>query len=146
LLGLRLGASLALLHSSQPGSVPWSSISLWEPVVSGSDYLAEFGHSASRPLENLMGFPLHTELRDAIADIDLTSFSGCVARQFDCVASRPDPKLSKLLDILRNDATVSSSIVPIDGDWSKTDEFLSAMLPREMILRLVEGLKQAQTG
>jgi exosortase A-associated hydrolase 2 len=38
-LGLRLGATLALTAMAEPGAAPFDFSALWEPVVSGRDYL-----------------------------------------------------------------------------------------------------------
>ncbi len=146
LIGLRLGASLALLHSSYGQTANWDSVSLWEPVISGAQYLADFGHSDQEPLENLMGFPLHSELRNAIAALDLTQLDSCGTSKLNCVTSTTDENLSRMLGNLEKTASVSHAVIPIQGDWAKTDEFLSAMLPREMILNLIDGLKSAATS
>ena len=141
LVGLRLGSSLALLHSSCAAEANWDSVCLWEPVVNGANYLADFGHTEQQPLRNLMGFPLHTELRDAIGAIDLTSIESSKTKHLDCVTSTMDDKLTCLLTNLESTASVSHAVIPIQGDWAKTDEFLSAMLPRDMILKIIAGLQ-----
>jgi pimeloyl-ACP methyl ester carboxylesterase len=139
-IGLRLGGTLAALHAGETNQDAWDSITLWEPVISGTEYLREFGHSNEQPIDNIMGFPITQQLRNEIAAIDLLQLNSLATKKLDCVSSSSSKQLATLLDSVRQNIEVSEALIPIAGDWSKTDEFLSAMLPREMILRIIQGM------
>ena len=141
LIGLRLGGSLGLLQATQAESESWDSITLWDPVLSGSDYLSDFGHTQQQPVDNIMGFPITAELREEISAIDLSKLDSIGSAKLDCVTAASSDKLSSILNRAKQSAVVTEAVIPIDRDWSETDEFLSAMLPREMILRIIQGLK-----
>jgi pimeloyl-ACP methyl ester carboxylesterase len=140
--GLRLGATLSLMQAARDQETEWHSITLWEPVVNGQRYLETFGHTIRQPIENIMGFPITSKLRDEIAALDLNRLPAITTPQIHCVSSSSDAELEQLLSQLRKSSQVFDTQIPIDGDWSRTDEFLSAMLPREMIARIVAGLTE----
>ena len=139
IIGLRLGAALALLQSAQQNPVAWHSITLWEPIINGTQYLADYGHSAEKPLSNLLGFPIQRQLVDDIAAIDLRRVTAPATRIIHCITSGTEPLVNSWLAQLKG-IEVNAAVVPIAGDWAQPDEFMSAMLPREMILKLVSNL------
>jgi hypothetical protein len=135
-----------MLHAAHSPTPPWDSITLWEPVVNGLEYLRDFGDQPNTPIANVMGFPLTPQLRAEIAAIDLLETGTIETARVNCIRSTGSAELSQLLDRLRVRSIVLDRVIPIDGDWSKTDQFLSAMLPREMILQIVEGLTQPEAA
>jgi alpha/beta superfamily hydrolase len=143
LIGLRLGATLALMQSAASTMENWHSITLWEPLVNGEKYLADSGDTVEQPLTNIMGFPLHQKLRDEIAAIDLTGVDSIGTKRLNCITSTSEEGLESMLNKLGESVSITQSVIPINGDWARHDEFLSAMLPREMILRIVAGLTEA---
>jgi uncharacterized protein len=89
LVGLRLGATLAANVAVRLGAAV-NSLVLWDPVVSGSEYLTEIHHSArtgwlpksatARPADQgggheIMGFPLTESVAAAIKRIDLAAIA-----------------------------------------------------------------------
>lgn len=77
LAGLRLGATLALLHGAELGDV--EAMVLWDPVIDGRAHLEELAALSARgerpggaPLPaEVLGFPLTDRLRDDLAAVDL---------------------------------------------------------------------------
>ena len=89
LVGLRLGATLAVRASTREASARVKNLVLWEPVTNGKEYVAEQlrdhrnwlrdlslkpprgGHNSAGA--EVLGFPLPDRLRDEIESIDLLS-------------------------------------------------------------------------
>jgi pimeloyl-ACP methyl ester carboxylesterase len=86
LLGLRLGASLALPVAATRHDV--SALILWEPIVSGIDYITELTDQhrellwrhfdrpeivASQSADELLGFPIPPSLRHELENLNLCS-------------------------------------------------------------------------
>ena len=83
LIGLRLGASLAMMASSRRSEV--ANTVLWDPVVAGTDYIDDLsalhrksmrGHMVKiegGDSDEVLGFPFPPRLRQQIADVDLLS-------------------------------------------------------------------------
>lgn len=80
LVGLRLGASLAA--SAAAGRDDVSALVLWDPVVSGADYLEQLrvahrdwmeavGTGAATEGEEALGFPISAKLREGLDQLDL---------------------------------------------------------------------------
>jgi uncharacterized protein len=101
-VGLRLGASLAVL-SSMRGERPASQV-LWDPIVSGKSYLKQLialqnemlrfrpkPRRVDRPQHELeiFGFPMSSDLREGISAIDLSSGSQRVAEHVLLVQTEP---------------------------------------------------------
>ena len=90
LVGLRLGATLAANVAVRPGSRV-DSLVLWDPVVSGAEYLAELYHTSRRGWlrlkaparrsaeegggHEIMGFPLTEAMAQAIRLLDLAALA-----------------------------------------------------------------------
>jgi uncharacterized protein len=110
LVGLRLGATLATLFSTERDRV--AALVLWEPVASGEEYLRELAalhrketagiHEARKgPQPELLGFEYSDHLRQEVSRIDLR-----VARQrLGCDVllikspGRPDDELRSVLGV-----------------------------------------------
>lgn len=119
---------------------------LWDPVVRGSDYVAELEAAADRPLPEddvwgVNGFPVTPPLRDELAGIDLAGIREIRAREVALVASRECDSHAELRDHLSGTGTpVEVEVIESDGDWNDVDEFGSALVPRDAIQRIVERL------
>jgi pimeloyl-ACP methyl ester carboxylesterase len=142
LIGLRFGSTLAFLHAQQ-STAQLQSLTLWEPVLSGVRYLAEFGDTPENPITNIMGFPVDSKLHSEISALQLTPTNIDNIGTINCVASSTNQDQEKFLQTLDYHASVTQTVIPIEGDWAKADEFLSAMLPREMIMSIVNNLTGA---
>jgi pimeloyl-ACP methyl ester carboxylesterase len=96
LIGLRMGASLALRVASQRGDV--SGAVVWEPIVSGADYLSAMAEAHQNKLNyfltepinqsdeaqdvtELLGFVLSARMRAEIESLNLLNLAAINARQ-----------------------------------------------------------------
>jgi pimeloyl-ACP methyl ester carboxylesterase len=88
LAGLRLGASLAILHAADTGEVPV--MVLWDPVLAGRAHLEEmlalhrerFPRSRARDNDaEILGFPMTTALRGELEALDLLKVERRPARR-----------------------------------------------------------------
>lgn len=142
LIGLRFGSTLAFLHAQQ-STTQWQSLTLWEPVLSGVRYLAEFGDTPENPITNIMGFPVDSKLHSEISALQLTPTNIDNIGTINCVTSSTNQDQEKFLQELGCHASVTQSVIPIAGYWAKADVNLSAMLPREMIMSIVKNFTGA---
>ncbi len=128
ILGLRLGATLALKAMAEPGATPFSFAVLWEPVVNGRDYLDNelrkklmkemmtFGKSrctrealladlaAGRGID-FDGYLISPELHKDLCALDLLQSSGGIPKQNLIVAigasGRAPQALSQLAGVVK---------------------------------------------
>lgn len=155
LIGLRLGAALAALAAE--GREDIERIVLWDPVVSGSDYVDELlagsadsgsetpPSSAPRPIcqgtVGVMGFPISEELRAGFDTIDLRNLRGDPAREVLLFASSERIEDSRLRDALVKQGTsISYHHIPSPGNWNEVDNFGSALLPQAIIQGIVGSM------
>jgi len=110
LMGMRLGASLALRACREPG-LSVRDLVLWEPVVSGRVYVEEFEElhelrrvqlldALPRAQDELMGFPFPPRLRAQIEALDATQGAAPSARRVTVVGSDTGAELDRLLPTL----------------------------------------------
>jgi hypothetical protein len=86
IVGLRLGAALALLHLRNPHASDVRNLVLWDPVIRGRAYVDEllalqrerFGRTSR---DEVLGFPFTTTLRSELETIDLTTLERPRARE-----------------------------------------------------------------
>jgi pimeloyl-ACP methyl ester carboxylesterase len=73
LIGLRLGAAVAAgIAARLRGTI--EALVLWDPIVSGPEYLAQLGLSpGARPPIEAQGFPLTERMLQALAALDLSA-------------------------------------------------------------------------
>jgi pimeloyl-ACP methyl ester carboxylesterase len=110
LIGLRLGAALAMLCARQRDDV--EAVILWEPVIRGADYVAELddahrawlsgafaglrrGGNAPQSQE-VMGFPMPDSLRKELADCDLTTLTRPPARHVHVLSHTEERQYAEL--------------------------------------------------
>jgi hypothetical protein len=107
MVGLRLGAALALLHLQRPEAADARNLVLWDPVVRGRAYIdelmalqrARFGRAHG---DEVMGFPFTTMLRSELEAIDLTRIERPRAREILIVDTGAAPdETQALADRLR---------------------------------------------
>lgn len=147
-IGLRIGALLAASVSGQ--IVPAPALVMWDPIVSGEDFIEEArqlissksgaGHAGLNQdsMWNLNGFPLGKELRHEMEklriDIDslidkatgLAVFSSTV-REF----------IGALRD---NESRCHFQLIPSDGNWNYVDHVGGILLPQPIISAIVQFL------
>ena len=150
-LGLRLGGSLAALEAGRGGA--FDALVLWDPIVTGRDYLAELaqleqqfrqslpgasGRIAGQP-DDVLGFPYPATLRDQLAALDLTTarVEGTrAALVIHTVHEQSAPPPTLALGVERLD-TVSVSDPRI---WMEDAD--KALIPQEALGAVVDWLSQ----
>jgi len=149
LVGLRLGATLAALVGSQREDV--DRLVLWEPIVSGEQYLGELAqrHRAffegrpkprdlreSDPPQELLGFAVPPRLRETLARLDLRRLARRPARRILLLGNQADPidRLSEHLTWLgaRPDyEKISGARV-----WVREAELNQAVVPQTVLEKI----------
>lgn len=93
MLGMRLGASLALMHLQRAPGAEVRALVLWDPVILGKAYVAELEtlqrERFGRAHAEVLGFPFTSTLRDELAAIDLSTPAQLRAREVLIVETGP---------------------------------------------------------
>lgn len=134
LIGLRLGASLALLAAARRNDI--AGLVLWDPVINGRDYLTELISLNRRLLrfrpkptrhrqpewpKDVIGFPLTHELYDDIEQIDLLKIRAKPSGSIFMIDSQNSPYQSDLTDTLgRWGASVTHQHINAPPIWVPT--------------------------
>ena len=146
LIGLRVGGALAALTAAGRRDV--DRIVLWDPVVSGAEYLEELatlqrdwlvdrmGPRAPVPDESaeLIGFPLTVEAREQIRRMTIVPMKSTRARAVSLFVSEeqaPYHRLRRELEALQ--APVTYRVVPGDGAWRDGELIHQTLLPHAMV-------------
>lgn len=148
LVGLRLGATLALLAAEGVDAV--RHVVLWDPIVDGAAYVRELeskhvaeqqgrgGSTSTAGTIGVNGFPVTAQVRSDVSAIDLRRWAPARTFPVDLVVSSEKPEWSALRDHL---ATVPGGgryeLAPSAGDWGEADEFGSALIPQQIIQSVV---------
>jgi pimeloyl-ACP methyl ester carboxylesterase len=160
-IGIRLGAAIAGLALERGLAV--RDAVLWDPVVSGVDYLRSLERMQVRILDKnaehfpyptaedldvdpyeLCGFRFSPSFRRELGDVVLTgrSFAGC--RRVGICVSNDEPDYRGL------EASIRAAGRPVDyrvaadnvGDWVDVDHFEMARLPSATLENIVKFLKE----
>jgi pimeloyl-ACP methyl ester carboxylesterase len=155
LVGLRLGATLAANVAVRLGAAV-NSLVLWDPVVSGSEYLAEVHHSARkgwlpkpppvRPADQgggheILGFPLTGSLAAAVKRIDLAAIAPALPRRTLTVVSQPLRSHKSLERAFRQrPAPLAIEYIDSPPGWIEwpIHHPLSGAVPVKILQRIVE--------
>ncbi|MEO6238621.1 MAG: alpha/beta hydrolase [Vicinamibacterales bacterium] len=157
LVGLRLGATLAALSTARVAKLV-----LWEPVVTGRDYLHELQNVHRQKFSNLLypppaptaggsrdllGVSLPLVVEREIAAIDLPNSIRCRADEIALLTSRRQPDLQKLQTSLENAAAaggpgVACHEVPVE---TRPDHDSAMILPAQ-VLQLVTDVLSGRAG
>jgi exosortase A-associated hydrolase 2 len=137
LIGLRLGASLALAASASRSEV--ASVILWEPIVNGKAYLQELtdrhqetiwhyladpenGVDMKEPAE-LLGLPLTDNLRADLESLNLLTPLARVPRNILIIEGDEEPVLAPLQAYLQNSGSqVTHHHVPDFQVWTENPD------------------------
>lgn len=150
LVGIRLGASLAWLASRERRDV--SQVVLWDPVVSGRDYIAELIEVSESPAHatasavrgetiGLGGFGMTDALRREIEAIDLCATTGHAVPADFIVVSEERPEYARLREHLAARGAASRfAFVPGTSSWVDAEQMGAVLLPQAIIQAIVASL------
>ena len=157
LVGLRLGATLAANVAVRSPLV--NSLVLWDPVVSGAEYLTELHRGArrgwlllkpavARPRDeggghDIMGFPLTESVAEDIRRIDLAALAPALPQRTLVVVSQPlgsHASLQRALD--RRQAPFAIEHIDCAAGWVEWPVYhpLAGTVPVKILQRIVEWL------
>jgi pimeloyl-ACP methyl ester carboxylesterase len=141
-MGLRFGATLAARAICDRTDV--ERFTVWDPVVSGAEYLARLGvlqaewittrpqlrHARlGTPPSEILGFPLSDAFRQEIASLDLASIDLGRIAKVSAVVSTADPHTAAWTERLQTTRTVVSlREVPGGGEWERPEAVHSALI------------------
>lgn len=140
LVGTRLGAAIGVEAAVTRSDI--DAIVLWDPVVSGADYLKEIVVGADAAPSNgngagviamVHGFPMTRALSDELRSVDI---AGRIPQaRTRIIVSSEQSTYSRLRHAWPNAEYVN---VPSKGNWNELDNFGSALVPQEIIRDIVE--------
>ena len=151
LIGLRLGAALALQAAVKRGDV--SQLVLWDPIVNGREYFEQmkvlhqerlWGHFFERPdveLQDqrpteLLGIKMNDLLIDQLLELDLLTVETKPARSVLVFDSRGDPSVEQLCDRLRSlGVDVVYEHVPGFSVWTEDPD--KGLVPHQALQSIV---------
>ncbi|MCH8150366.1 MAG: alpha/beta fold hydrolase [Planctomycetes bacterium] len=164
LIGVRLGASLALRFSAEQGDV--DKLVLWDPIVEGKAYVEELAvqhavwlrGSFARPqmdgqgraMTERLGFPLSDALIAELTELDFRSVAQKPARHVLVVDSGPEPAAQPLVDALRaRDCRVEHQHMPSLGDSIKATggqgDVDENLVPVDVLQRMTTWLTEGES-
>lgn len=143
--GLRLGASVAALASEGRSDV--ARLVLWDPIVSGSDYVDELddasGHREGQTWW-VNGFPVTETLRAGLRRIDLRNVAIPPSTEVVQMLSGPGDAWDDLAAALADRVEVNESrVVASPSNWSQNDDMGRVLMPRDMVRGVVAALSEA---
>ncbi len=155
LIGLRLGASLALLSAAGRDDI--RDIILWDPVVRGGDYIEQLRASMrgrlgarlsangdSSRVENLAGFHYTEELLHDLSRMDLESVDRCGARKVDLTVSKESQTYSRLQQHLTLRGIPSTyRYIAEASEWYDVTHVHVSLLPGPVIRSLTQPLVES---
>lgn len=163
-VGLRLGANLALL-AAERGAKRALDLVLWDPVVSGRQYLDELaqahigflahvfrqrpgrvarsrGFGALSTMQELVGFELSDALRAEIESIDLAAARPLAARSVTILGDRPAASYGALRDAMAA-LGVSFRHIPVEPDapWDSEEALNASTIPARTLDALLAAVE-----
>lgn len=154
LLGLRLGAALALRASAARPDV--RHLVQWEPVVRGQAHLEELALRHERfvaasgadrggsPPAELLGFPVSARMRLSLEALDVAGDAPARATDLLILQSGVDAGLETMASGFRaRGGVVAREAAPSPPFWMESGAFSQPLVPHEAIERLVVWLQQA---
>ncbi|WOI51989.1 hypothetical protein [Parvularcula sp. LCG005] len=138
-LGLRFGALAAMkaLKLERP-----IGLLLWDPVVSGPDYLAEMQAAHARAIsgmmgrppaseEEVLGFGLSASFRSELEKTDLSSVTGKTRPKTLAIRRRDVPGLAAWADSAS--ASFDEILDPTEQDWNSDEAMNAHLVPMQTI-------------
>ena len=144
LIGLRLGGALAARAAVGRDDV--DRLVLWDPVVSGSHYLASLpgapfagGFPAGVDAVGVGGFPVTRSFYQQLHGFELDTSDVPARVRVELITSRRDPEFDRLRERLAvRTGPQHVDVVPSEGNWAEGDAFGSALLPQGIIQAIVD--------
>jgi pimeloyl-ACP methyl ester carboxylesterase len=154
LIGLRLGAALALQAAVERGDV--AHLVLWDPIVDGREYFEQmkvqhqeriWGHFFERPAvaqsherpTELLGLRMNDRLIDELTALDLLAIDTKPARSVLVFDSRGDSSARRLCDHLRDlDVDVVYEHVPGFSIWTEDPD--KGLVPHRVLESIVDWM------
>ncbi|MCB9450595.1 MAG: alpha/beta fold hydrolase [Anaerolineaceae bacterium] len=149
LVGLRLGAALALLAGMQRSDV--TGMVLWEPVVNGAAYLESLAeahrnklyylHSRQKslletPSKEFLGFQMSDAFYAALHGLDLLAVQGAYAGQVCVVESEAQPSVEQLRTrLVEKGCTVNHQLAEGPAVWAEDPD--KALVPDQVLRAIV---------
>jgi pimeloyl-ACP methyl ester carboxylesterase len=151
-MGLRFGATLGARAVGDRKDV--EALTVWDPVVSGAEYLADLDAlqvewlamrpqlrraRLGTPPSEVFGFPVPAGLRQEIASLNLATVDLRRVGSVSVIMSIRDPRTVAWADRLRNSGTEASlKEAPGGGEWDRPEAVHSALIiPPDQMRQLV---------
>lgn len=159
LVGLRLGGSLAALSGNTRKDL--DALVLWDPAVSGSEYLGEleqlhhdmlrYAHVIPDPdpdpetlkTSEILGFPVSSEMRESVSRIDLIAQSSPPARRILVVESNPQvaqAHFAERLQTLGGEVDLRQTHAP--QLWSWLEDFSKVLVPQPILQTITDWMAE----
>jgi exosortase A-associated hydrolase 2 len=149
LVGLRLGAALALLGAEQLGGI--EGLVLWDPVLDGRSYVDDLAAEQRTLLQGMgaktsfasdehievLGFTLRDDLRQDLASIDLKRAAGRVAGECLIIESGPLPRTGPLAAALEKQG-VAVAVRHLPGQACWVYQPGGALVPHRILQEIVK--------
>ena len=145
-VGIRIGASIGFLATR--GRQDIDSVVLWDPVVRGSDYLAELIALADEPGEEpadrtvgVTGFALTPAFRAELRSLVLPSALATGGRRYYVLASEGRPAYGELATAMQSAGLPTEHAhVPSGANWDDAEQMGAVILPQAIIQAVVAHL------
>lgn len=147
-VGLRMGATLALLYGSQRKKL--HRLVMWDPVINGRNYLSEVSEMHEDWLKDLLpqppedivqnggqevlGFPLSTQMAGSIADIDILDVTAMPAEGVLIIESEDHENNTRLAQRFRQQGvSCNKETIPGSRVWRKGEALNSVLMSNETL-------------
>ncbi len=150
LVGLRLGASIGVLASQLMNGI--EHITLWDPVLNGSDYLGVLTqHSKPDPTNNgtmwVNGYPITTATQQELQSMSIQASELEKPASLHFILSQANANADRLIASLDQQAVklrVDNSDLDDTDTWMKADINGTFLLPYEILKRIQTTLLQEE--
>ena len=151
-VGLRLGAAVAALAAEGRDDV--DQVALWDPAVTGADYLAEITEERTDSVGNsrhtrredgtvgVLGFPVTQTLRQELEVMDLRRVGAPAGSGRFVLAAHEREEYAALGNLQVPGVRVKYEVVPSEGNWNEVDDYGGALIPVFLIQAIVAHLSQ----
>lgn len=157
LVGLRLGGALAAILAERVDGI--ENLVLWDPIVSGQDYLDEMIEAdiAYEPYRQhatrvdaallqgqtlgIMGYAVTEMQRQQLRSIDLNQLGPLKSKRVFLLVSSETDASRQLRERLSGSSRAAFQCIPSPGKWCEFDRFGSLLMPQAMVQGVVAFLR-----